>query len=46
VELAIVALVLGPSLVVFLAGCLLALTRTWRLEHPRQARSKQRGRPA
>ena len=28
-ELAILALVLGPSCVVFLAGCVLALARPW-----------------
>ena len=29
-ELAVVALIFGPSCIVFAAGCLLALARTWR----------------
>ena len=28
-ELAVVALIIGPSCIVFAAGCLLALIRTW-----------------
>jgi hypothetical protein len=31
-ELAVVALIIGPSCIVFAAGCLLALVRTWRAQ--------------
>ena len=44
-ELAILAVVLGPSCLVFLAGCVLALTRGWRPE-PRGVRVRSRGRVA
>ena len=45
-ELAILALVLGPSCVVFLAGCVLALARPW-LAAPRgEVRVRSRGRVA
>jgi hypothetical protein len=43
--LAILALVLGPSLVVFLIGCLLAFTRSWRPQFRGPVRLKQPGRP-
>lgn len=45
-ELAILALVLGPSCIVFLAGCLLALTRPWRPEPRGAVRVRSRGRVA
>jgi hypothetical protein len=44
-ELAILALVLGPSVVVFLIGCMLAITRSWRPLDRGPVRMKQRGRP-
>ena len=40
----IVAIVLGPSLVVFLAGCVLALSRTYGPDRRRIARLRQRDR--
>lgn len=40
----ILAIVLGPSLVVFLAGCVLALYRTYRIDRRRVARLRQRDR--
>ena len=42
--LAILALVLGPSCLVFLIGCLLVLTRSWRPQIRPPMRVKQRGR--
>ncbi len=42
--LAILALVLGPSFVVFLTGCLLVFTRSWRPLVRGPVRAKQRGR--
>jgi hypothetical protein len=44
--LAILALVLGPSCVVFLAGCLVAFTRTWRPLGRGPVRASSRGREA
>ncbi|HVQ23364.1 MAG TPA: hypothetical protein VMT36_08830 [Candidatus Saccharimonadia bacterium] len=40
----IVAIVLGPSLVVFLAGCVLALSRSHGTDRRRVARLRQRDR--
>jgi hypothetical protein len=42
--LAILALVLGPSFAVFIGGCLLVFTRTWRPQLRGPVRIKQRGR--
>ena len=42
--LAILALVLGPSCVVFLVGCMLVLTRSWRPLVRPPMRVKQRRR--
>lgn len=42
--LAFLALVLGPSFAVFLTGCVLAFTRSWRPQFRSQVRVKQRGR--
>jgi hypothetical protein len=42
--LAILALVLGPSFAVFLGGCVIALTRSFRPQLRTQVRIKQRGR--
>ena len=44
VPIIIVAIVLGPSLVVFLAGCVLALSRTYGIDRRRIARLRQRHR--
>ena len=44
VGIAILALIFGPSVVVFLAGCVLALYRTLITERRRVARSPQRRR--
>jgi hypothetical protein len=41
----VLALVLGPSVVVFLGGCLVALTRTIAPLFRAPVRLKQRGRP-
>ena len=43
-ELAIMALVLGPSILVFLIGCLLAFTRSLQPELRGPVRMKPRGR--
>jgi hypothetical protein len=42
--LAILALVLGPSCVVFIVGCLLAFMRSWRPMVQRLVPVKERGR--
>jgi hypothetical protein len=42
--LAILALVLGPSVAVFIAGCLIAITRSFRPQFRGPVRVKQRGR--
>jgi hypothetical protein len=44
VNLAILALIFGPSIVVFLAGCIVALYRTFVTERRLVARSPQRRR--
>lgn len=41
----VMALVLGPSVAVFLAGCVLAVTRTIAPQLRAPVRLKQRGRP-
>jgi hypothetical protein len=44
VDIAILAVIFGPSIVVFLAGCVLALYRTFLAERRHAARSPQRRR--
>ena len=46
-ELAVVALIIGPSCIVFAAGCLLALVRTWqaRTHSPLRTRTRAVGLP-
>jgi hypothetical protein len=44
VPIVILAIVFGPSLVVFLAGCALALYRSLRADRGRVARLQQRDR--
>jgi len=43
-ELAVVAIILGPSCLVFFAGCVLALSRTWRLRTRSPLRTRTRRR--
>jgi hypothetical protein len=44
VDIAILAVIFGPSIVVFLAGCVLALYRTFVAERRHPSRSPQRRR--
>jgi hypothetical protein len=42
--LVLLAVILGPSIVVFLAGCIVAVTRSSRAQNQEPLRSRQSGR--